>query len=68
MSRVPDDVEKHTSDDKLSNTMIVRNGLDADIEVFSPTQDLLVGEGCKTKLLQRIIRVRDQFPKEDIPS
>lgn len=48
--------------------MIVRNGLDADIEVFSPTQDLLVGEGSKAKLLQRIIRVRDQFPKEDIPS
>ena len=60
--------DSHTGDNELANAILVRDRPDTDIQVFRALQDVLVGKGSESKLLQCIVCIRNKLPKEDVPS
>ena len=56
-----------TANDQARATILLLPTLDRDVHLLSTFKNLLVGKRRDAELLQRIVRVGDEFTQEDIP-
>ena len=56
----------HTANDQPRGTVLLFPRLDRNVHLVGTLEHPLVGEGYKTKLLESIVRVGDEFTEENV--